>query len=281
MADASGGTTLIGAEGATAARPQNEMVAAMASSNTMARPKRPKEKLTGVRQSRTMIVSQLWRFPVKSLGGERLPSLTVGERGALYDRGFALVAAGEQLRDVLFTARRAERLLSFIASANAAGEVTVRSPAGAEYQIGDAQLLDELAKIAGTPLLLTKANGTPFFDAMDLHVVTSASVRRLEQEWGQPLDPRRFRANIVLEGDAEPFDEEGWVGKRFSVGGVVIDAVELCPRCAMPTIDPSSYERSPDLLKLLTDKHATNFGVYCRVVQPGRIALGDDWLPCR
>ncbi len=228
-----------------------------------------------------MIVSQLWRFPVKSLGGERLSSLVVGERGVVHDRGYALVAAGERARDVLFTALRADRLLSFMASANAAGEVTVRSPAGAEYQIGDAQLLDDLAQIAGTPLLLTKANGTPFFDAMDLHVVTTASVRRLEQEWGQPLDPRRFRANIVLDGDAEPFAEEGWVGQRFMLGSVVVDAAELCPRCAMPTIDPSTYKRSPDLLKLLTDKHATNFGVYCRVVQPGRIALGDEWLPYR
>lgn len=121
-------------------------------------------------------------------------------------------------------------------------------------------------------------DGEPAHDAHDLLVLSGPSLRALEAEWGKPLDPLRFRPNIILDGDdIAPYVENSWIGKRFRAGDAIIEGVALDQRCVLTTIDPRTLEIDPSLLRLVVERHDKCFGLYCRVAQAGNIAVGDEW----
>jgi uncharacterized protein YcbX len=60
----------------------------------------------------------------------------------------------------------------------------------------------------------------------------------------------------------------------------VVRVVEECIRCAVTTVDPDTGERDVDALRaMITAKGAANLGVYCDVITPGTIRLGDPVAP--
>ena len=73
-----------------------------------------------------------------------------------------------------------------------------------------------------------------------------------------------------------PWEEHGWEGAtmRFE-GGVVVRLLHPCERCAIPTRDPDTQRKSPELLRHLAARHDTLFGLNARVLQSGRIAAGE------
>jgi uncharacterized protein YcbX len=90
-----------------------------------------------------------------------------------------------------------------------------------------------------------------------------------------PVDLRRFRPNVHLESDAPAWAEHGWEGRRLRLGGgVVLELLHPCVRCAIPNRDPDTQERWPALLRHLARRHDTHFGINARVVVAGRIAVG-------
>ncbi|MEZ5166078.1 MAG: MOSC N-terminal beta barrel domain-containing protein [Acidimicrobiales bacterium] len=58
-------------------------------------------------------MSQLWRYPVKSIGGEQLDRAEITEAGIRHDRGWGLV---DDPTGTVLTARREPRLLLATAS---------------------------------------------------------------------------------------------------------------------------------------------------------------------
>ena len=95
------------------------------------------------------------------------------------------------------------------------------------------------------------------------------------------LDARRFRMNIELDGCA-PYEEDTWDGAHVRVGSTVLRFGEQVPRCVVTTLDPATGEKD---FATLTEIYRQRgripgdtglpFGVYARVVEPGRIAVGD------
>jgi len=127
------------------------------------------------------------------------------------------------------------------------------------------------------PLTLRDSAGVNFDDSHVL-VVNLATVHAFALSAGADIDPRRFRANLYIEG-LEPEEEVRWVGRRIRAGSAELEVVKRCERCAVVTRDPDTTETSPALLRVLTETSETCMGVYCRVVQPGDVTTGDPIGP--
>ncbi|MDM7831490.1 MOSC domain-containing protein [Cellulomonas edaphi] len=135
-------------------------------------------------------------------------------------------------------------------------------------------------------------------DTAPLHVFTTASLHQLNL-WAaqahdevvasalasdasspaafQPLDVRRFRPNIVVDGDLTAFEEDGW--GHIVVGGVELRFADHCGRCVMTTVDPDTYAKGREPLRSLARHRRWDgevwFGIQAVPLGAGRIALGD------
>jgi uncharacterized protein YcbX len=232
----------------------------------------------------TLAVLELWRFPVKSVGGEQLARAVVTEQGIEGDRAFGIV---DDATGLVLTGRREPRLLHAFASL-AGGDLTITLPDG-RIATDDA----ELSRWLGRPVHLQVArpeitgryeiaidfeqektaewfqwDGPPgqFHDSTRTRIslVSRATIRN----W----DRRRFRANVLLDGDGE--DE--LVGRTVRVGDVALDVQKLIDRCVMVTRDqPDGIERDLDVLRTINRERAGNLGIGALVVTPGTISVGD------
>lgn len=220
----------------------------------------------------------LWRYPVKSMAGEPLTDVDVSWFGLAGDRRWAFVrdeaAHGgfpwltlRQLPDMgqyepYFTDP----------SRPDASPTMVKTPAGAEVDVTDAVLAEELYP-AGTRVIRQDRG---VFDAFPVSIITTQTIRRLGELAGSELDPRRFRPNVLVEADgAEPFAEDEWVGRVLWIGGVRVRVDKRDGRCVVITIDPSTTERDPSVLRAVARHRDGCLGVYGSVVEPGRFSLRD------
>ena len=205
-----------------------------------------------------MQVAQLWRYPVKSMRGERL------ERAQVLADGFA----GDRLLRLedergLITARRKQRLVGVETKIGDDGEPLIegeswRSPAMAE----------RIRELAGEQAALVPTEDGKRFDAAPVLVCTDGALA------AHGADPRRFRPNVIVAG-VEGLAEREWVGREVAIGDVVLRGVEPCERCAVTTIDPDTIEIDPDVLRRVNEEFDGIMGVYCAVAKPGTIAVGD------
>ena len=215
---------------------------------------------------------EIWRYPVKSMAGERLDSCTVAETGLEGDRRWALVDGTPNRAGKLLTIRQQERLLAYRARLKAGG-LEVVSPEGEAHPL-DAGMVARLAAESSRPLTLRELEGANFDDSPVL-IVNLATVAAFGLQAAVRVDHRRFRANLYVDG-LEPGEEIGWLGRRFAVGDAEMEVVSRCERCVVITRDPDTTLATPELLRVLTDAHETCMGVYCRVTKPGRVAAGDQ-----
>lgn len=141
---------------------------------------------------------------------------------------------------------------------------------------------EAIASFAGRPIRVIRCDrpggtrrGNP------TSIISDGSLRELARHVGvESVDGRRFRMLIDLE-DAEPHEEDTWIGHRIALGDAVLQVTKPDARCAITTQDPSTGTRDLDTLRTLIayrglreGKHA-DFGVLADVAQPGRIRVGD------
>jgi uncharacterized protein YcbX len=127
----------------------------------------------------------------------------------------------------------------------------------------------------GRPLTLAREPRGQQDRPATVHVTVEASLRALGEALGAPVDLRRFRSNVHLDLDAEPWAEQDWIGRRLRIGDAELEIVEACERCAIPTRDPRTQERWPQLLRLLAAERATTFGLIARALAPAVVREGD------
>ena len=223
-----------------------------------------------------MRVTQLWRYPVKSMRGEVLKSAHFGHGGIPFDRRFALIDDTPQSNRLgkQTTAKQFPALLGYTASV-ADGSVVVQMPDGAVMDVTQPDVASRLASQTGLRFALADEPSGANHDAADILVINEASVRQLAEEWGHHIDVRRFRANVIVGGDVA-FEEESWVGRKLRVGGAVLDVSSRCERCSITTVDPETLLTDPTFLRLMAQRHHACFGVYCAVSEPGEAGLGDE-----
>lgn len=230
-------------------------------------------------------VAQLWRWPVKSMAGERVNAMRVDGRGAGGDRSHAVVHEHKGTVKPL-TAREAPRLLAWSAaypfnldaglSPAHPPFAVVTAPDGHSYRWGDPRLRTALADDLDRPIELTRDVQGIQDLPRTLLVTTRASLDALGEELGGPMELRRFRPNLHLDLDAPAWAELGWEdGELRFEGGVRLRLLHPCERCAIPTRDPDTQAKWPGLLRHLAAAHDQYFGINARVVTAGRIAAGE------
>lgn len=228
-------------------------------------------------------VRLLSRFPVKSTAGEALAAVVVTQRGLAADREWAIftsddkIASGKDSRRF----RLVDGLLDWRSTAVPGAAPELRDPAGNTYRADDATASDALSLAFNRRLELRSAGAVSHHDQCPVHLVTTSSMRRIAALVGREVDPRRLRANIVLDTDGGAgldghWLEDEWVDAELAVGPEVV--LRLGPpmkRCVMvdrPQVDVSPL---PRILVTLGREHDVLLGIQARVLRPGTISLGD------
>ncbi len=252
----------------------------------------------------TTHVTALYRYPVKGLSPQQLEKIAVkaGETLA-FDRAWAIEngpgrfdpEAPRHLPKINFVMlMRDEKLATLQAEFDEADRTLVLKRAGKqvakgalETKIGRQMLEQFLAaymagSLRGAPKIVS-APGHSFSDvaAKVVHIVNLASVRELERKVGRPVDPIRFRPNIMIDG-LPAWDELRLVGTRMRIGAIDLDVMKRTERCPATNVDPSTGARDMGLPAELqrTWGHA-DFGIYARIASDGELAVGDavDAMP--
>lgn len=219
----------------------------------------------------------LRRYPVKSVGGESLPQAEVTPRGLVGDRVWAVytedgyIGSGKSSHRF----RHVEGLLSVRARLTG-DRPEIELPDGTASPAGDPDTDRRLSALLGRPLSVRAETTVPHHDASPLHLVTTASLRRLEERLGEPVDVRRLRPNLVLDIPGEGFVEDAWQGRELRVGDEVVLAVgDGMQRCAMVNAAQTGLDHDARMLKLIAKEHDLDLGVQVSVVRTGAIAVGD------
>jgi hypothetical protein len=230
-------------------------------------------------------VVSLHRWPVKSLAGEPAEALRFDPRGVAGDRAHALfdVHRGVPRR---LTIRQAPGMLRWSATYDGvAGDALhprevplphLTAPDGTRFRWDDPELPAALADDLGREVTLRRDLSLMQDLGNSLLVTTSATLAAVSEALRRPLDLRRFRPNIHLELDAEAYAEEGWEGRRLRIGDVELQLLHPCERCVIPTRDPDTTAKDPEILRWLARERSTLFGINARPRGDGRIAVGDQ-----
>jgi len=251
-------------------------------------------------------VESVWRYPVKSMRGERLESAFVGFAGVYGDRlyafqssaapvGFPYLTGREQARLLLFQPQfrhpekalrppnlaEAEHLAPGLTPVYPAMDdliVDVETPEGALLAIDNLALRDSLGKADGVGELTPLRSDRAMTDCRPVSLFSTQTVGALSGEVGKALDQRRFRANIYVDlGAAAGSAEDAFVGRKLKLGAkAVIAVLERDPRCKMITLDPETAEASPEVLDKVAKAHEGRVGVYGAVLIEGTVRPGDE-----
>ena len=230
-------------------------------------------------------VEAIFRYPVKSMGGEPLEAANLGWHGIDGDRrlafrriddrsGFPWLTASKLPELVLFTPQRRED--------GATGDVPthVRTPGGEDMPVFGEELAAEVGRRYRAPVQMMQLKHGIFDDAC-ISVIASDTVQEIARLAGRSPDVRRFRPNIVVRlARPSPFQEDEWVGGVLSFGkSDHVDAPAIAVtmrdiRCSMVNLDPDTASAAPEMLKAVVRIHQNTAGIYGTVTRIGRLAVG-------
>lgn len=206
-----------------------------------------------------MTVAAIWRYPVKSMAGERLERAALTSGGLPGDR----VVQVYDGRGRLVTARTFPRLLRLRATLGLDGEPLVD---GLPWQSPTVAARVEAA--VGPGARLKRFEGPARFDILPLLVCTDGAVAMFGR------DVRRLRPNILVQG-VDASAERQWPGSRLSLPDAEIAVADLRGRCVMTTYDPDTVEQDPGVLREIVRRFGGRLCLNAHVVRPGHVKEGD------
>ena len=205
-----------------------------------------------------MWISELWRYPVKSMAGEPLQEARLGAEGIPGDRMLYVVDS----RGEILSARTKPGLLRHAATVTQ-GEVLVD---GRPWQ--NAEVATSVRAAAGSDARLVAATGPERFDILPLLVATDGAI----EAFG--YDGRRLRPNIVVAG-VEGLTERDWEGRQLTAGEAVVALAELRGRCVMTTWDPETGDQDVDVLRHINSAFDGTLALNAWAGREGRVAIDD------
>ena len=139
---------------------------------------------------------------------------------------------------------------------------------------------EPLPDISAFPPELLEYESPPgtYFDAFPLLIMTRQTLDTMQARQPESqFDLRRFRPNLLLDdpGSGSDFPEQAWSGKRMKLGGTILKAEMVCPRCAMTTHGFADLPKDPTIMRALVRENEGNLGLYASVEQTGQVSLGD------
>ena len=247
-----------------------------------------------------MRVEGIARYPIKGLIGEALFNVALKQGlGIPGDRRFAFAIDASRddgrwhsSRSYLINAVN-DNLLKFSLHKDENAWMFT-SPSGEQrlLEFGDvdylkkfnrnlAQFFSAVPNSGGTAKLVERKRtdgpkGYWDFPDSELLIVNLATIRELEKHWNLEIDPRRFRANILIDG-LPAWSEFGFYGSEFSVGDAKFEVLRPARRCAATSVNPDTGARDVEIQKLLAQEFGHGFfGVYARVSKSGDISVKDE-----
>ncbi|MEO6283319.1 MAG: MOSC N-terminal beta barrel domain-containing protein [Dyadobacter sp.] len=260
-----------------------------------------------------MLLSEIWVYPVKSLGGIRLTEAKTEERGLQHDRRWMIIDEN----DVFITQRAFTKMalidvellsegLKISYRPEPGNSVTVPyKPASAgkvtvtvwddvveavtvceETDIWLSNILDQNLRLVMMPdISFRKADpryakndeNVSFADGFPYLVISQASLDDLNSRLAEPISMVRFRPNFVVTG-TDAFAEDHW--KNITIGDLNFEVVKPCARCVLTTINPETAEKGAEPLKTLASYRRVNnkvlFGQNMVIKDIGTIKEGDE-----
>jgi uncharacterized protein YcbX len=263
-------------------------------------------------------VASLWRYPVKSMLGEKLDEVDVVAKGFLGDRAFALWDRETERIASAKNPKKWAKLLGFQAGFVSSPKPQVSLPSvkfalpdGSTATSDSIDINNILSQAVGRDVqLLTSAPETPsldqywpdiegalnrevitqlfmpsgtFFDSCPIHAITTTTLAQLKKIYPEgAFESCRFRPNILIEPkDSESaFIEDGWVGSKMFIGDEVCLSIDTsCPRCVVTTIAQLGLPTDLNILRTTTKHNKTIAGIRNSVIHEGIIRCGDQiWL---
>ena len=243
-------------------------------------------------------ISELWRYPVKSMGGERVDTATLRSGGIANDRGWAVRETETGKVGSAKSPRAYRALLDFAATVDgdaADATVAITGPGGLCIASTDPEHAATLSAALARTVTLDRASSdealyesewpdmeglvisnmtidfpvamstekTSFVDLAALHLVSSASLAALAALIpDSTIDVRRFRPNVVIDtGDATGFVDADWVGHDLAIGDeIVIRISDNATRCVMTTLAQRELTQDQAVLQTLATHNQQEFG---------------------
>lgn len=228
-------------------------------------------------------VEALFRYPVKSMGGERLEVANLGWHGLEGDRRLAFRRMEDRGEFPWLIASKLPDLLLFAPQRRedgAPGELPthIRTPDGAAMPVFGEELAREVGRRYGAPVQMMQMKHG-IFDEASISVIALDTMSEIGRLAGRSLDMRRFRPNVVVRLlRPVPFQEDEWVGGVLSFGeGDDAPAIAVTMRdvrCSMVNLDPDTARPAPEVLKAVVREHENTAGIYGAVTRIGRLAVG-------
>ena len=241
-----------------------------------------------------LTVSELYIYPVKSLGGISVPSALLTDRGFEYDRRWMLVdthhrflSQRELPQMALLQVRLHEQgLIIHHKNIDQPPLLIPAEPTGESCQVSiwddecsarwvDSHADEWLSRMLSFPCRLVympdtsrrlvdpvfahRHEVTSFSDAFPLLVIGQASLDDLNTRLPSPLPMDRFRPNIVFTG-GEPYQEDTM--GHFQIAGISFFGVKPCARCAITTIDQQTAQKSKEPLRTMNSYRTRNNKIY-------------------
>ena len=207
-----------------------------------------------------MLIAEIWRYPVKSMAGERLDRTFLGRDGIPGDRVLYVVDAGGRT----LSARTKPRLLGHRAELAGDGEVLID---GLPWRSPEVAAAVEAAAGAGAHVV--EAVGNERFDILPLLVATDGAVAAFGH------DLRRLRPNVVI-GGVDGLAERGWQWSMVRAGEATIAFADLRERCITTTFDPDTLEQDVDVLRGIRARFGGTLALNAWTAQEGTVSVGDE-----
>jgi len=207
-----------------------------------------------------MKVTEIWRYPVKTMGGEKLQRVRMGPLGIDGDR----VVHVEDTQGRVITSRSHPRFLGHKGTLGVDGAPLVDG-----QPWNSPEVAAEVVDIAGPGAKLVRYDGAERFDVLPLLVATDGAIAAFGH------DHRRLRPNIVI-GGVEGLTEREWPGGCLRIGKVLIGVQDLRLRCIMTSYDPDTLVQEKEITRGIYRRFDGKLALNCFVIEGGEIAVGDE-----
>jgi uncharacterized protein YcbX len=208
-----------------------------------------------------MWIAEIWRYPVKSLAGERLAEADLQIGGIAGDRIYQVRRSDGRIVD----ARAHPKMLALHPTLASNGDLSID---GKPWDSDSMELIVEDAAAVGPGAHIERRQDSERFDVLPLLVATDGAVAALG------YDHRRLRPNILI-GGVEGLAEREWPGRVLRIGSSLIGVLRLRERCVMTTWDPDTQKQSPEVFQKIQESFDGRMALDCWVIRGGTIRVGE------